>query len=1140
MMGLLFSSGTMGIARFYRWLSERYPLINEEIDVDAVPEFDNMYLDMNGIIHNCSHGNTGVAKSEEDVWLDIFKYVNDLFLRVKPRKLLYLAVDGVAPRAKLNQQRSRRFRAAEEQKQLKVRAQAEGETPSSFDSNCITPGTEFMARLCHHLRFLVEMKLQEDPLWKGVTVILSGPDVPGEGEHKIMDFIRTFKTQPEYDPNTRHCIYGLDADLIMLSLASHEPHFALLREQVVFTQSRTPGVEERILFKKDKFQLLHISVLREYLSLEFSVSGDRLERVIDDFILICFLVGNDFLPHLPFSEISDGGLDRAFRSYTERMKSAAGGEWLVSAGGTISWPALAAFLQIYASMETEKFEEAIAKGEWSVGAKRIVGDHPKAEDFESWYSKHGRKAKRSQAKSIGLAKDEYYQLKFGIDPRSPGALQAREQVMEKYLEGLQWIYYYYYRGPQSWGWFYPYHAAPFASDLVGPFLEKLKTTNKRLHFDLGAPFTPFQQLMSVLPAASGQRLLPAPLARLMTSLDSSILEFYPTSFEIDMDGVRTPWGGSVLLPWVDSTRLIKAIDEVLKTPSLKPFEKARNSSGTAFELKHGNCPKPGRIESTLPAALPSIDGVIAVTCRPFEHPSLHAEHFPHWVMPGFDADKYRDYPRLARLNIRGEVGSGVKVFNFESRNPSQFVVVRADLPETVDATRLFAERLLREPLLQTDYPCVRKGTPVAVHLLDCSLIIKRGIVEEKFRNRFDHEDDVIECMDALQKRGVSVELLGDSKNVDVKEKWAALYQQPVIEFPNGQLRLSCMVLPLPKPSSVVHLTDTPLFVGKRESPWFGWPAVVTSVKPLQMRAERNMSEAGIATEAVKTAEVWLDQGKWKTVQEVSNVLRLGDGLVWKLLGSVQVRNGGGFEEIGLNYFLDNGGRTLCCAGISRKVASGWRFSDTAVEALRTYTESFPSVIDAVRNSLTNKAGLNIKQVFHGSPSEVDYQLGKLSKFIKSKTSARLVPLVHTALPSAGVRAIEEACERVKGLVDMTEFGVKDNLVTAAHLLKVEHLKSLPSLGQRVVYLGHGGAVPIGTRGTVIGVYGDKVQTAQVELLLDVKSLGASSLYGRCSEMRGLLVNADTIILTSPLKDKPAPQLAPSADSLPLPASRLLG
>ena len=82
----------MGIARFYRWLSERYPLINEVIDVESVPEFDNFYLDMNGIIHNCSHGNTGGHKhsSEDDMWLEVFKYVSSLVYRIKPKHLSIL------------------------------------------------------------------------------------------------------------------------------------------------------------------------------------------------------------------------------------------------------------------------------------------------------------------------------------------------------------------------------------------------------------------------------------------------------------------------------------------------------------------------------------------------------------------------------------------------------------------------------------------------------------------------------------------------------------------------------------------------------------------------------------------------------------------------------------------------------------------------------------------------------------------------------------------------------------------------------------------------------------------------------------------------------------------------------------------
>ena len=122
----------------------------------------------------------------------VFKYLESLFQIVKPQKLLFMAVDGVAPRAKMNQQRSRRFKGGKERQTMIEEAEREGKSVEAlaFDSNCITPGTEFMDRLTQHLLFFTRKKMAEDPAWRRPTIVVSGPDVPGEGEHKIMEYIR--------------------------------------------------------------------------------------------------------------------------------------------------------------------------------------------------------------------------------------------------------------------------------------------------------------------------------------------------------------------------------------------------------------------------------------------------------------------------------------------------------------------------------------------------------------------------------------------------------------------------------------------------------------------------------------------------------------------------------------------------------------------------------------------------------------------------------------------------------------------------------------------------------------------------------------------------------------------------------------
>ena len=174
---------------------------NQKINVTAnkTPmnaQVDCLYLDMNGIIHPCTHGNSDsfVELNETEMFKKIFMYTDRLYKLAKPGKLLFLAVDGVAPRAKMNQQRSRRFRSSKEAEELMAAVVArEGRLPDSkpFDSNCITPGTDFMLKLSLAMNKWIEYKMQTDPFWsEGATVIFSGPDVPGEGEHKVMDYIR--------------------------------------------------------------------------------------------------------------------------------------------------------------------------------------------------------------------------------------------------------------------------------------------------------------------------------------------------------------------------------------------------------------------------------------------------------------------------------------------------------------------------------------------------------------------------------------------------------------------------------------------------------------------------------------------------------------------------------------------------------------------------------------------------------------------------------------------------------------------------------------------------------------------------------------------------------------------------------------
>ena len=125
----------MGIPKFFRWLSERYPLSSHSAcpsppDYATTPVTDNFYLDLNGVIHPCSHpddDNPHFKRSMEMMVLAVFEYIDGLVKTVRPRKVVFMAVDGVAPRAKLNQQRARRFQSKKNRDAVLKEARDRGE-----------------------------------------------------------------------------------------------------------------------------------------------------------------------------------------------------------------------------------------------------------------------------------------------------------------------------------------------------------------------------------------------------------------------------------------------------------------------------------------------------------------------------------------------------------------------------------------------------------------------------------------------------------------------------------------------------------------------------------------------------------------------------------------------------------------------------------------------------------------------------------------------------------------------------------------------------------------------------------------------------------------------------------------------------
>jgi len=606
----------MGIPKFFRWLTERYPMALQSIGTRSYVEYDTLFLDMNSVIHNCAHPFTALelnVLTMEEISAKIFRYISLLVSTIQPRKMLYMAVDGVAPRAKMNQQRSRRFRTARvAERDLQALREAGNAIPQGIlDSNAISPGTEFMSELMDNLQNFILHKQATDPLWQRIEVVFSGHSAPGEGEHKIMEYLRMMRSRPDYNPELRHCMYGTDADLILLALLSYEPYFSIMREE---TLTQTAFKQER----KDipqPFQLLHVPIVREYLESDFSPffppGTFEINRFVDDLVFMMCLVGNDFLPNLPNISIAEHGLEMMFSIYQhhvndlggyimdgskpdlERMVKFLGYLTKADNEGAGETPNFSQFEELDKSEKKEKDEVSLAFGFDDESDKRMIkldgmdvflaeedddGDDDidktagafalvSVDDDENKETKEGEIDYYHQ--DGAAMREPYYTSKLGKEA-SLRNWEYHFKMCSAYLDGISWVLRYYHDGVPSWEWFYPYHYAPFVAELS---LTASKWTPPV--FGPSKPCRPLEQLLGVLPPQSCN-LIPPTYRYLMLAPQSPVISYYPKTFKTDLNGKKAEWEELVLIPFIDTEKLRNAMKEAEKSRPLSAEELARD------------------------------------------------------------------------------------------------------------------------------------------------------------------------------------------------------------------------------------------------------------------------------------------------------------------------------------------------------------------------------------------------------------------------------------------------------------------------------------------------------------------------------------------------------------------------------------
>ena len=462
----------MGIPYYFSYLIKNHSLIISKLQF-LNNNIANLFLDCNSLIYDALNYKNFQNKEQFESYIieNVISKIETIIKTINPSETIYIAFDGVPPFAKIKQQKNRRYKSAYQSNLFK--------NEPLWDSCAITPGTSFMTDLNNALTSHFRNVKLFNSFNKPINVILSLSNEAGEGEHKLFEYIR----QSNNSANKNSVIYGMDADLIMLSLnhLKYTQHIYLYRETPLFISSLDKSLNENekyiininllgnIIYKEITNDIIMSDDTPEWLreaQFTMDISFNKTHNCgfynkIEDYIFICFLLGNDFLPHFPALNIRLNG----FTILLECYKKLFGTNDFIISNNTINWHNFKKYIKAIAEHE-EKFIKEV----YSIREKQGNKFYPETNEEEIMFKFSCTPSWDRNIETFINPEEEdwahrYYYSLLSINSTKSDYNKHIENLCTNYLETLQWVYSYYSSTCKNWTIYFKYNYPPLLSDL---------------------------------------------------------------------------------------------------------------------------------------------------------------------------------------------------------------------------------------------------------------------------------------------------------------------------------------------------------------------------------------------------------------------------------------------------------------------------------------------------------------------------------------------------------------------------------------------------------------------------------------------------------------------------------------------------